>query len=130
MLIAAEKANPLQWEIKRQIARCLGGWFEFDRTGRPQREPGLDRPADAYIKHYTEYKRWALRDAVKKYSLEWYQFHWECYWFAKQASAKDSKYKATAAKFYRIARATDNFETLKSYGEAGLSLFKNFQINR
>ena len=130
MLVAAEEANPTQWEIKRQIARCLGGWFEFDRTGRPVREPGLDRAEEAYVKYYTEYRRWALRPEVKQYSLDWYRFQWECYWFAKQASKTDDKYKDIAAKFYRIAKSSDNFETLKSLGLEGLNLSKNFQINR
>lgn len=129
MLVAAEEANPTQWELKRQIARCLGGWFEFDRTGRPFSEPGLDRPEEAYVKYFTEYRTWALRPGVEDYSLDWYRFHWECFWFAKQAAAKDSKYKDIAAKFYRIARASDNFETLRSYGAEGLDLYKNFQMN-
>lgn len=130
MLIEAEAANPTQWEIKRQIARCLGGWFEYDRTGRAVREPGLDRADEAYVKHYTEYRRWALRPEVQQYSLEWYRFHWECYWFAKQASRKDTNYKDTAEKFLRIARSSDNFATLKSYGIEGKKLFDNFQSNR
>ncbi|MCR9247109.1 MAG: hypothetical protein NXI31_18915 [bacterium] len=130
MLVKAEEANPTQWELKRQIARCLGGWFEFDRTGSAVREPGLDKPVEAYLKYYTEYRTWALRPQVKPYSLEWYRFHWECYWFAKQASLKDTSYKQTAAKFYRLARATDNFATLKSLGAKGKELYDNFQINR
>lgn len=130
MLVAAEKANPTQWEIKRQIARALGGWFELDATGRAVKEPGLDRPAEAYLKHFTEYRTWAERPDVKKYSLEWYTFYWECYWFAKQASVKDSKYKDTAAKFYNLARSTDDFATLKSHGAEGLRLFNYFRGNR
>ncbi len=130
MLIAAEKANPTQWEIKRQIARALGGWFQYSATGAPEREPGLDRPAEAYIKHREEYRKWAERPEVKKYSLEWYNFQWECYWFAKQAGAKDSKYKDSATTIYNIARSTDNFATLKSYGAEGLKLFSFFQSNR
>lgn len=130
MLVAAEKANPTQWEIKRQIARALGGWFEFSATGQPQKEPGLDRPAEAYLKHFTEYRTWAQRSEVKQFSLEWYRFEWECYWFAKQASVKDGKYKETADKFYKRAKATDDFATLKSLGAEGLLLFKYFQSNR
>lgn len=130
MLTEAEKANPLQWELKRQIALCLGGWFEIGRTGAPVREPGLGRPADAYLKYWQEYKQWGLRDEVKQYSLEWYRFHWECYWFCKQAADKDSEYKARAETFYRKAKATDDFATLKNYGEKGLELLKYFQLNR
>jgi len=130
MLVAAEKAYPNNWEVKRQIARALGGWFEFDATGRAVKVPGLDRPAEAYVKHFTEYRTWAERPEVKKFSLEWYTFQWECYWFARQAGVKDGKYKDTAAKFFNIARSTDDFATLKSYGEKGLLLFKYFQSNR
>jgi tetratricopeptide (TPR) repeat protein len=130
MLVAAEKANPTQWEIKRQIARALGGWFEFSITGQPQKEPGLDRPAEAYLKHFTEYRTWAERSEVKPFSLEWYRFQWECYWFAKQASVKDGKYKDTAEKFYKRAKSTDDFATLKNLGAEGLQLFKYFQSNR
>lgn len=130
MLIAAEKANPTHWEIKRQICRALGGWFEFSKTGAPTKVPGLDRPAEAYQKYYSEYRTWGERPDVKKYSLEWYRFQWEAYWFAKQAGVKDGKFKDIADKFYRIARATDDFATLKSHGAAGLDLFKFFQINR
>jgi hypothetical protein len=130
MLIGAEKANPNHWEIKRQIARALGGWFEFSRTGMGVRVPGLERYAEAYEKHFTEYRQWAERPDVAKYSLEWYRFQWECYWFAKQAGQKDTKYRDIAEKFYRIARATDDFATLKSFGAEGNKLFKYFQSNR
>jgi hypothetical protein len=130
MLIAAEKANPTQWEIKRQICRALGGWFEFSATGAPLRIAGLDKPADAYLKYWTEYKTWGLRPDVKKYSLDWYRFHWEAFWFAKQAGEKNGEYKAYADSLYRIAKATDNFETLRSHGVDGLSLLRNFQFNR
>ncbi|MCA8966679.1 MAG: hypothetical protein KDC48_17495, partial [Planctomycetes bacterium] len=129
MLLAAEKANPTQWELKRQIARCLGGWFEV-QNGSGVAVPGLDRPDEAYKKYYGEYRQWALRPDVKPFSLDWYRFHWECFWFAKQASAKDSQFKDIAAKFYRIAKATDNFATLKSYGLEGSRLHNFFLLNR
>ncbi len=130
MLVAAEKANPNHWEIKRLICRALGGWFEFSKTGQGTRVPGLDKPAEAYLKYYTEYRTWGEREDVKKYSLEWYQFQWEAYWFARQAGPKDSKYKDIADKFYRIAKAQDDFATLKTHGADGLLLFRYFQINR
>ena len=131
MLIAAEKANPTQWELKRQIAKALGGWFYFDKnTGRALKVPGLDKPAEAYQKYYGEYRTWGLRPEVKQFSLEWYRFQWETFWFAKQAGAKDSKFKDLADKVYRIARSTDDFATLKNYGVDGLELLKFFQNNR
>ena len=130
MLKAAEAANPQKLDLKRQIARALGGWFEFDKTGRAVKEPGLDKPIDAYTKYWTEYKVWGLRPEVKKYSLDWYKFHWEAYWFAKQAGAKDEKFKAFAASLYRTAQSTDDFATLKTYGAEGLKLHKYFSTNR
>lgn len=131
MLLEAEKAFPEQWDIKRQIARCLGGWFEFDKsTGRAVKEPGLDRPAEAYLKYYQDYRPWALRPEVEQFSLDWYRFHWECYWFALQAAAKDSEYKDRAGIFYRKAASTDDFKTLKSLGPEGDKLYQYFQFNR
>ncbi|MFY9344509.1 MAG: hypothetical protein WAT39_18595 [Planctomycetota bacterium] len=134
MLVEAEKANPAQWELKRQIARALGGWFEFSKTGQGQKVAGLDKPTEAFHKYYGDrdnaYRVWALRPEVKPFSLEWYTFHWEAYWFAKQAGAKDGKMKEVADTLYRKARATDDFATLKSHGEKGLLLFKYFQSNR
>lgn len=134
MLIAAEKANPTQWDLKRQIARALGGWFEFSTTGQPVRIAGLDRPIEAYMKYYgnrdDSYRIWATRPEVKKFSLEWYEFTWECYWFAKQAGAKDSKYSDTAATFYRKASSTNDFATLNQYGARGKELDRFFRTNR
>lgn len=134
MLLEAEKANPQQWELKRQIARALGGWFEFNRAGTGVREPGLDKPVEAFHKYYGDrenaYRVWALRPQVAKYSLEWYRFHWEAYWFAKQAALKDPKMKANADTLFGIARATDNFATLRSHGAKGDELYRFFQANR
>lgn len=134
MLVAAEAANPTQWELKRQIARALGGWFEFDKVGTGQKVAGLEKPVDAYIKYYGDkdkaYRVWALRPEVRPYSLEWYRFHWETYWFCKQAGVKDSKYKDIATTIFNKARANDDFATLKSHGVEGLLLFRYFQSNR
>jgi tetratricopeptide (TPR) repeat protein len=129
MLVAAEKADPTHWELKRQICRALGGWFEFNSAGGTVKEPGLDRPAEAYAKYFQEYRAWALRPEVKPFSLDWYRFHWELYWFASQAAAKDGKMKDIADRIYRIARATDDFATLKGHGAAGMLLFRCFQAN-
>ncbi len=131
MLVAAEKANPTQWELKRQLARALGGWFEFNKkTGAPMKVPGLERAAEAYQKYYGEYKTWGLRPEVKQFSLEWYRFQWETYWFAKQAGQKDGKFKDIADKVYRMSRSTDDFESLKRHGAEGLELFNFFRANR
>ena len=133
MLEAAEKANPTQWDLKRQIARAKGGWFEFQR-GQAVREPGLDRAIEAYQKYYghptDSYRVYMQRDEVKKYSLEWYEFMWESYWFAKQAGKKDSKYKDIAGKFYRKARSTDDFASLRRFGAKGVELINYFKANQ
>jgi len=134
MLVAAEKANPTQWELKRQIARALGGWFEVNDLGVGITVPGLDRPVEAYMKYYGDregsYRIWATRPEVKPYSLEWYRFMWESFWFAKRAGLKNGQYKETADKFYRKARSTDDFASLKRHGEEGLELYRYFQANR
>ena len=76
------------------------------------------------------YRIWMSRPEVKKFSLEWYRFQWEAYWFAKQAGKKEPKFNDTAASFYRQARSTDDFATLRSYGIEGLKLLSYFQTNR
>ncbi len=128
MLLAAEAANPTHYELKRQICRALGGWFAFSQTGAAVKEPGLDRPAQAYAKYYTEYQ--ALRPKLEPFGLEWYRFQWEAYWFATQAGSKDSQMQDMADSIYRIARSTDEFESCKRLGAEGLLLFKYFQANR
>ena len=135
MLVAAEKANPTQWELKRQIARALGGWFEFDRgTGKPQAVIGLEKYAEAYQKYYGDpkesYRVWIEGSKVPKFSLEWYEFTWQAYWFARQAGQKDGKFKEIADKLFRQARSTDDFASLKNHGAEGLLLYRYFQANR
>ena len=76
------------------------------------------------------YRIWMSRPEIKKFSLEWYRFMWESYWFAKQAGKKDGKFNDTAGSFYRLARSTDDFATLRSYGAEGLKLLSYFQTNR
>lgn len=130
MLLEAEKANPKQYELKRLICRALGGWFYLNQAGRPVKEPALGRFKEAYDKYFSEYRNWALRPEVQKYSIDWYRFQWECYWFAKQAGEKDSKYKEYAASIYRVTGAIDKFEGLKALGQSGMELFTYFDLNR
>jgi hypothetical protein len=130
LLVEAEHANPDDYEVKRLVCRALGGWFEFSKTGANTRVAGLDRPADAYRKYYDEYRDWGERPEVRMYSLAWYRFQWEAYWFARQAGLVDSRFKEIADKFYRIARSTDDFAGLKQHGREGRLLFRYFQSNR
>ena len=70
------------------------------------------------------------RPEVKKFSLEWYRFQWECYWFAKQAGETDSAYKGYAESIYRVTGAIDKFAGLKALGQEGMRLFTYFDLNR
>ncbi len=130
MLIAAEQANPSLYPVKRLICRALGGWFYLNATGRGVKEPGLGRFKEAYDKYYSEYRTWATRPEVKPYSLEWYTFQWECYWFARQAGEKDSAYKKYADTIFKTTGAFDSFAALKNLGVDGKLLFTYFDLNR
>lgn len=131
MLEAAEKANPQRLELKRQIARALGGWLEYDKSGRARVEPGLEKPVEAYAKFMQDYYQVRNKTAeMRKFSLDWYRMQWEAFWFAKRAATKDSKYKGYADSIYASTRSTDDFATLKTFGAEGLRLHKNFMNNR
>lgn len=130
MLEAAEKANPQVYDIKRLLARALGGWFNVTKLGAPEPQPALGKPIEAYQKYWGEYRLWGLRPEVKEYSLEWYRFYWEAYWFALQASRKDSSYAAIARKCFVKAKSIDNFATLHKLGEAGQKLERFFLMNQ
>ncbi|MEQ1631622.1 MAG: hypothetical protein ABL997_04560 [Planctomycetota bacterium] len=130
MLLAAETANPNQYEIKRLICRALGGWLYLNNRGKAIKEPGLGRYKEAYDKYVTEYKKWALRPAIAPYSIDWYRYQWESYWYAKQAGEQDSTYKGYAASIYRTTGALDQFAGLKALGQAGMNLFTFFDLNR
>ena len=129
MLQAAEQANPQQFELKRLICRALGGWFYINNSGRGIRQVALGRPKDAYDKYVTEYKQWALRPGNDKYSLPWYRYHWESYWFAKQAGLEDDDYAEYARKIYRSTIQIDNGAGLRAIGADGTALFRFFELN-
>ena len=95
---------------------------------------GLDKPVEAYEKFWGEYRTYALSSQRKPpatdFTLPWYQFHWEAYDLALAAAKKDSKYADIAKKLYGIAKATDDFETLKSkLGPDGAALYQFFEQN-
>ena len=129
MLTQAEAANPQQYELKRLICRALGGWYYINNQGRGIRQVALGRPKEAYDKYVTEYKRWALRPGVDKYSLDWYRYQWEAYWFAREAGAKDSNYADYARSIYRTTIKIDGGAGLKALGADGLALAKFFELN-
>ncbi len=117
MLFEAEKASNSP-EIKRLLARALGGWVAVDDRGNPTVVPGLGRPDEAYTVFFVDYKKQALRD-VEDHTLAWYQFQWSAYWYARQAISKDSKYKNYASKLYGSARSFDSFAKLSTFGPKG-----------
>ena len=129
MLEAAEAANPQQYELKRLICRALGGWYYINNQGRGIRQVALGREKEAYDKYVTDYRLWALRPGIDKYSLDWYRYQWEAYWFALQAGAKDDTYAEYARKIYRLAIKIDGGAGLKALGADGLALSKFFDLN-
>ncbi|MEZ5962672.1 MAG: hypothetical protein R3F56_02385 [Planctomycetota bacterium] len=135
MLVAAEKEldaggvmRAAAFPVKQLICQCLGGWHEVDERGDVVPYPGLGRPAEAYDKQWTEVRPYALSSqrGVTDYSLPWYEFHWEAYLYASLAGVKESKYKEYAAKLYRIASSTDNFDALRKLGPRGEELAQLF----
>ena len=133
MLVAAEKASPNNYPIKRLLALSLGGWLEFDTVGNPSPLLGLERPDEAYQVYWIKYRPYALSSqrGVRRYSLEWYEFHWEAYWFALKAVGKDSAYLDRSQSIYNIARSTDGFANLRdNFGPEGRVLWQKFTQNR
>ncbi len=139
MLVAAEtqldaggKLRAAAFPVKQLICQALGGWQEFDGRGDVVSFPGLGKPGEAYDKQWGEVRLFALSSqrGVKDFSLEWYEFHWEAYYYATLAAAKDSKYKVFSDKLHGIASSTDSFETLRKLGQRGrelAQLFTNLQ---
>lgn len=128
MLIAAEKANPKNYETKRLICLALGGWLEIDESANANFIKGLGKPDEAYSKWFGEYKDYA--DRYEKYSLEWYEFTFQAFYFAKQAAAAkiDDKYDRYAQTLMSQARSIDNWATLEKLGARGSELRRLFNI--
>ena len=115
MLSAAAVASPNNYPVKRLIALSLGGWLDFDDLSNPDEVFGLERPDEAYEVYWGDYRSYGVNpQRARKYELAWYEFHWECYWFARNAAQKDSVYADRANPLYNIAKSTDNFDTLLS----------------
>jgi len=127
MLSAAEAANPRNYEIKRLICLSLGGWLEFDqRSGNPILINGLGEFDKAYDKWYGEYKAYGERAGVERYSLEWFEFQWQAYYFASRAKSIDSKYGRFADTLLQKARSIDNWASLEAHGPRGQELKRMF----
>lgn len=117
--------------VRRYKALALGGWPAFDKDGinfQPNR--GLSKPAEAYSLMWgKEYKKFALNShRVEKYSVGWYRFYLEVYYFASQAQREDDKFRTRARTLFRIAASTDNFATLKAYGDEGKRIYNLFRM--
>lgn len=131
MLTAAEKANPQDYPLKRLVCLALGGWKEIDERGQFREYPGLGKPGEAWMKYNEEYKAYGLHSTrAPDYSLAWYQFQWESYYFAlKAALGGDSEFARRAKSIYSIARSIDEFGALKAHGPDGRRLFDLFEGN-
>lgn len=133
LLVDAEKADPKNYPVKRLLCRAMGGWQEIDARGSIVPVAGLGEAAEAYQKYWDEYRTYALATSrgVQPYSYEWYEFHWECYHFAREAAKKDSKFRDLAQRLYNIARSTDEFATLRTkFGLPGETLYQLFMANQ
>ncbi|MBK8974481.1 MAG: hypothetical protein IPM29_01000 [Planctomycetes bacterium] len=127
-LQAAVAARPNDYPVKRLLSLAQGGWFEFSKRGALQEVVGLDQPKEAYERHWNEYRKYIRFLGVEDYSIEWYEFYWECYMFAHRAGAKgDSEMKRLAETLFGKARSIDDFETLRKHrGKRGVELYQLF----
>ena len=125
---ASIKLRPNSFPLKRLKARALGGWAAFDSNSERKRPSGTGDFEAAYKVMYEDYGRLIRSKSTKKYSLEWFQFYFDCMDLALKASTKNSDYLATAKKFYSIA--SDDFEALKAIGPKGRNLHLLFQTYR
>lgn len=132
MLVAAEKADPKDYPLKRLICLALGGWQEVNARGGIDSYEGMGKPAEAYQKFWTEYKTYGLNRnrGIERYTLPWYAYHWEVYHFALQAAKTDSKFAERARTLFNLAKSTDDFAHLASLGAKGKELRSLFDANQ
>jgi hypothetical protein len=125
-LLRAGAAGGQSAEYTRLLARALGGWLDYDDQGQPLKIAGLGRPDQAFDLYFGAN---GPRAATERFSLAWYRFHWDAYWYALQAAGKDSRYAGHAATIYRICKSTDDFATLQQQGSDGVDLARRFRLN-
>jgi hypothetical protein len=79
---------------------------------------------------WLDYNRY-IKSQVEEFSLEWYQFYFDCMDIAlKVAGNQDTSFLGTAKKFYRRAASTNDFKTLRDLGPKGerlAILFRNLE---
>jgi hypothetical protein len=123
------------YDVIRYKAMALGGWPAMDADGiNYEPKAGMGKPAEAYELLWSrEYNSFATnRQRTPFYSLDWYRYRLESYYFARQAQRTDNKFKLLADKLYRIARSFDDFAALKEHGPDGERihlLFTRIKIN-
>jgi tetratricopeptide (TPR) repeat protein len=130
ILQTAADANPSNYPVKRLLSLAQGGWYEFNDRGGLEEVIGLDQPAEAYRRHWTEYQKYLKARGVADYSLEWYQFECECFMFAARAARKDSDFERLRGVHFRRAQSVDNFAALQRLGPEGQRLLQLFQAVR
>jgi len=127
-LIAQGKDNTEgYYEVMRLTCLAMGGWPMFDKAGNYVAHSGMGQPVEAYKKYYGPYKKYALHSKrAPRYSLGWYRFHLEAYYFAVKAGSVDDKYKGYARTLLSIAGSTDEFASLKQLGKEGRAVYDLF----
>lgn len=119
--LAKGKKTVSYYEVLRYKAQALGGWPAMSANGlNYQPNPGMGKPDEAYdIYAGRDFaKRYGFQSPrCPRYSLPWYRMMLESLYFCRAAekAGMGEEWKERANKFYRIARATDEFATLKSY---------------
>ncbi|MFQ5506708.1 MAG: tetratricopeptide repeat protein, partial [Planctomycetota bacterium] len=121
---------PKNYPLKMLKARALGGWTEIDASGKVRSVSGLQRYEEAYKILWFEYNKF-IKSKVKKWSLDWFQFYFDCMDMAnKVALSGNSDYRRTARKFYRVALPGGNFAPLLRLGLPGERLKTLFQLRK
>jgi tetratricopeptide (TPR) repeat protein len=129
---AGTKRTSAYYMVLKYKALALGGWPMFDSSGinyQPNR--GMGKPDEAYdiYWHNKEFRKFMKHSQRNpKYSIGWYEYHLELYFFCRQAQRIDSKFKTRAETFFNIAKATDNFATLKNLGAEGAKVANLFNF--
>jgi tetratricopeptide (TPR) repeat protein len=133
LLDDAIKLRPNFLPLYRLKARCLGGWIKLDEGGQMERTQGLQEYQKAYdllwgtgAPDQRAYRTF-VEQKFEKHSFEWYQFQLEMLDMAQKLSTQNSDFKRAVESFHRIAKSTDDFETLKGFGKKGQDLFLLFE---
>ncbi|MCY2956267.1 MAG: hypothetical protein NT107_04440 [Planctomycetota bacterium] len=130
VLLEAERRAPSNVAVKRLICLCLCGECTLDAQGRLVQQTGLSMSKAAADKYQAEYRPFALRREVAPFGLEWYRYHFEAYWFLRQAGRTDQRYRRRANAIFSTAQSTDDFATLKTLGPSGERLYHLFDLLR